>query len=357
MPLYGCVKCRAVFPSPGVCRSCGRGLLAFQPQLQPKQKLLKAIGPPTFPVNAHSMGLDLRSLSSDFPLRNVAVQLPPPVGNLGQIEYARNPTARPMHRAIRAPGPSSPEHTLHPSLAFPAEDTEVMFVVTRDGELIFGTRPEDVRRPHPTLVGEVDPEILSGGTITMRDGLIYEIRNDSGHHQPSYSATESLLKAFSRLPRSVFHGGFQGFKPFGAPAIIPEFARATPRNERIHTQTTMCSRAQRICQDIVNRIRSDRAILANPRARMDLIVILDRHDRILHDAATLLGEMIDFAHRHPIFADPLQVQRAISGARGLQQNILRIVNARVRSMDDSANLFRDIQAVFAFFRNIPILHT
>lgn len=350
MPSYKCLRCATLGIAPGQCGVCGGALVLVAP--------MKSIGPPSYPVVTLSMQNDLRTVSSDFPLRMIASRHPLlpnlPDDYFSEVEYVPNITATQIHRAIEPPGTRSPEHTLRADFAFPGGNTEVMFVVTRSGELIFGTRPHDVRRPHPTLVGTRDPEVLAGGTISMMDGLIHEVRNDSGHHQPGFAGLEAILKAFSRLPRSLYHGGFKGFKAFGAPAVIPEFARATERNERMHSHATLRARAQKLQGEIAQRLRNNKLTQSNPNARIDLAKVTERHDKLFADAKTLLLNLIHFANRFYREVSPKETDQAIGAALSVLLTIDKTVRGESRGIDQDAQVFEKIQFVFAYFLLIDI---
>jgi hypothetical protein len=185
----------------------------------------RGIGAAPFEVNPHSGGEDLLAQSSDFPSRRIATNLSTVYGMGREIvpEYVSNPTARTGGQALS-------QGRLHPALGQIGPGTELMWVVSGSTGLTFGTRPANVRRPHPTLIGGVEPQLTSGGTITPRSNRILEIRDDSGHFQPGRSGIESSLQAFHRLPSEAFHPAFQGFRPFGGTviaaspiaAIVPE---------------------------------------------------------------------------------------------------------------------------------------
>jgi hypothetical protein len=177
-----------------------------------------------------------------------------------------------------------------------------MYVITRRGELVFGTRPHDVRRPHPTLVGEVDPEVLGGGTIDMRNGRIYEVRADSGHHRPTSAGTEAMILAFSRLPRSVFHPDFRGFVPHGEPPIVPEFI--VPRwRQRLRA---IQNRADRMKNHLSERAKGYARLLANHSiierngtndANSKLNAIIAGQARLIREAEQFGPEIASFLTR------------------------------------------------------------
>jgi hypothetical protein len=207
---------------------------------------------------------DLQTESSDVPGQNIAdyVYQDPNDPTMSVVRYVPNPTATNALDALVADALGLP--TLQDQFANPAGDVEVMFVVKDDGSIILGTRPEDLRRPHPTLVGEPDPGVLTGGTFTMKDGLIYEVRDDSVHFQPGQAGVESLLRAFSAMPRTVFHPEFAGFKPFGAPHIQPDFAYGPGWDQDIfNEQMALREGATNLQGELLNRLSSNEGFISN----------------------------------------------------------------------------------------------
>ena len=149
-----------------------------------------------FGVNEDSMKKDLDT--------NIATNVGTEETKL--IRYGHNPT---IQHSCNALNPLS--HRLHPSIGSPNAGVEIMWVLTSERGLVFGTRPLNIRRPHPTLVGGIDPEVISAGTIDVANNQILEIRDDSGHFRPGFPGLELALRAFNALPVDVFHPFFRGF--------------------------------------------------------------------------------------------------------------------------------------------------
>jgi hypothetical protein len=288
-----------------------------------------ALSPVSFSVKGESLGNDLITESSDFPGRRIATNFS--LGGLAsEIRYVPNSTATNLNDALVPPGNGNPEHKLTNTFGFPQGNVEVMYVITRDGQIVLGTRPHDVRRPHPTLVNEPDPEILSGGTISMKDGLIYEIRDDSGHFQPTYAGVEALLRAFSHVPRSLFHQNFQGFKPFQARPILPDFSTPTERNLRIGLQGMLAERAQETSGILKKRIQDDGNALGNEKANKNvqaLTKILNRHTPLIEEARRLLTDLISFATEHGAAVNGDLALKGIVVARNLIKELSAEVGA------------------------------
>lgn len=102
-------------------------------------------------------------------------------------------------------------------LAFPAATGEVMYVINTSGQVIIAARSGKQKDlPHPTLIGEDDPEALSAGLVFFRQGRIVRIFiNASGHFKPNAaSSIEVSLAVFSRLPPEAFHPEFEGYRVF-----------------------------------------------------------------------------------------------------------------------------------------------
>jgi len=364
--MYYCSQCmNYVSISPGSCNNCRKALTPFKERQrsgssassgQPSKSMAMVLArtspqsmpPPSFSVNLGSLRNDLVTRSSDFSAQCIAVEFD--LFGLGsEIRYVGNPTATPIGDAILPPRGGNPEHSLAPRFALPPGNTEVMFVVTREGKLILGTRPHDVRRPHPTLVGESDPSILTGGTITMKDGLIYEVRDDSGHHMPSFSGVDALLKAFSTLPQSLYHPRFQGFKPFGAAPIRPDFTIATLRNERICIQRELRLRAQTTVAKLTERIRTNQQTVGNPRATGGYPKILERHAGLVEEALELLGDLIFFAARYVRDLNQGLADQGIFAARSV---IRQLNSTRMVDVTDSNTMRVAILAHNAIFTEV-----
>jgi hypothetical protein len=330
-------------------------------EVQQKLALLKVPSPVSFSVLSVSLINDLATDSSDKPGTMIAtlrprfddipmstemaaklkVKLsdcsPEDVEVFFKVSYVENLTRMMLDEAIDT---TTDEPSLNPVLAAPAPDTEVMFVVNRSGKLIFGVRPHDVRRPHPTLVGEDDPEVLNGGTITMRDGLIYEVRDDSGHFQPSSAGFESLLRAFSALPGSTFHPDFQGFKPFGGPAVVPDWTDTTTLVKARVAYGNIRNDARLLADAIQSRIDNDNKILTNTRI-LDKIralnTALSRHQGAYDALVSLLEGVTAFADS---FSDALDGEIdgiSIIAARAYAQKTLKTVETFLVRTGDAAN--------------------
>ncbi len=106
---------------------------------------------------------------------------------------------------------------------------EIMYAINTQGVIYISTRPMDIHRPHPTLIGGTEPEALGAGLLKIQDGLIKEVDFGSGHFRPTPLALESVFRAFSRLPESIFHVEFLGFSTNDkrCQKIIPAFTRLT----------------------------------------------------------------------------------------------------------------------------------
>jgi hypothetical protein len=92
-----------------------------------------------------------------------------------------------------------------------------MYVVNTSGQVIIAARSGKQKDlPHPTLIGEDDPEALSAGLVFFRQGRIVRIFiNASGHFKPNAaSSIEVSLAVFSRLPPEAFHPEFEGYRVF-----------------------------------------------------------------------------------------------------------------------------------------------
>lgn len=251
---------------------------------------------PAFGVQRLSLANDLQTRSSDFPDRMIARQITE--GGFVEHEYVPNITATRISDMLRTDRGGQP--ALTEAFAQLPPKTELMFVLTRDGELVFGTRPEDVRRPHPTLVGSTDPEVLNGGTISIQNGLIKEIRSDSGHHQPGGHGMEALLGAFKGVPQSLFHPDFS-FKPYGADPIKPEWAKATPRSLALVETTRIPRDATALLKTMQERVQQDENF-TSPRSKVPehrrgpgAQVAVERHRALLDNGVQLLGRMSQWA--------------------------------------------------------------
>ena len=243
----------------------------------------RALGTPTFGVNPHSRNEDLQARSSDFP-RTIAIDIAAQFG-MGQevvTDYVGNPTIRSGREAL------SGNRRLHPELGRPHPGTEVMWILSEQTGLAFGNRPANVRRPHPTLIGGVEPQAMSGGTITPRSGRIFEIRDDSGHFQPGRSGIEAALRAFGSLPVEAFHPAFRGFRPFGGEGIAPG---------PLAPMLTLRDDAERLAHDLRQRPQADARIPANHFARA-AATARDRHTGLLDRADALLVRIDAFLERH-----------------------------------------------------------
>lgn len=89
----------------------------------------------SFPVSSASLANGLITHPSD--VRGVNIATNHDLFGLGtEARYVRNPTAMPLGDAILPPGHGNPEHRLAERFAFPADRTEIMYVVTRQGKLV-----------------------------------------------------------------------------------------------------------------------------------------------------------------------------------------------------------------------------
>lgn len=150
--------------------------------------------------------------------------------------YINNPTRTPL-ASLLIKGDNENEYVLN----FNNTNHEIMYVVNEYGEIFIGTRPFDVRRPHPTLLGQPDPKALCAGLLKIQDKLIFKVDLASGHFQPIALAIESALRAFGRLPESIYHKNFLGFCSFdGKHSIKPAFTRFRATQARqLNTENSM----------------------------------------------------------------------------------------------------------------------
>lgn len=148
--------------------------------------------------------------------------------------YVRNPTRTPINSLVTVDdaGGEGRARTYKLDLRDSASSFETLYVVNQSGEILVATRPLEVRLPHPTLVEVPDPEVLAGGLMKIREGLLLKVDLASGHFKPGMMAMEATLRAFSRLPDTVFHAMFEGFEPYGAPALQPDFAQARRKKKQ-----------------------------------------------------------------------------------------------------------------------------
>jgi hypothetical protein len=71
--------------------------------------------------------------------------------------------------------------------------------------MIIGTRTSSAY-PHPTLIGGVDPRVRTAGEITIENGIIKQIDNQTGHFRVG---EESLIEAQRSLV-DAWHTGNPG---------------------------------------------------------------------------------------------------------------------------------------------------
>lgn len=277
----------------------------------------------SFGVFSDSLTNDLATSSSDAS-GNIARRLLWRDVELG-VRYVSNPTRMVFGEAIERGGPA---HQLVPALRNPGANIEVMYVITRAGELVFGVRPHDVRRPHPTLVGEDDPEVLGGGTILMRDGRIVRVRADSGHHRPTGLGTEAMLLAFSRLPRSLFHPDFEGFEPHGAPLIVPTFIVPAWRRELRALQAQARAMATTLRQRIAGNARliANRHYMTPPgkeaaKVQSDFNRAIGGQSRVILDAARLGTEIGRYLSDIYAAIEPARARALLRAANNARENI------------------------------------
>ena len=80
------------------------------------------------------------------------------------------------------------------------------YVMNQDGEIVFGKRsnPNDSskRAPHPTLIGGKDPQVQAAGMITLKNGKIYSVDNQSGHFRPNIQSMSKVESALQKLYES-----------------------------------------------------------------------------------------------------------------------------------------------------------
>lgn len=118
----------------------------------------------------------------------------------------------------------------------------------------------------------------------MRDRLIYEVRTDSGHYQP------------------------------------------TERNPRIGTQITLRNQVQQLSQKLKERVRSNGDILGHPRVNDEIASlgkVLERHEAIISEAQQSLKDMISFARFYGMDVNADLATAGIQRARDLR-NLLPI---------------------------------
>lgn len=125
-------------------------------------------------------------------------------GILKNGSYIRNPTARNLKDFILK------DDKLFLSLDYDMNHGpmtgSLKFVIDEKGNVILGF-PEPDRKNglhyfHPTLIGGINPEVISAGQIDFVNGKTVLINNVSGHFKP-YSTTSIIIKiAFQDVPKS-----------------------------------------------------------------------------------------------------------------------------------------------------------
>jgi hypothetical protein len=144
-----------------------------------------------------------------------------------EYNYIRNPTRSPMNSLLVVD--DAIQKTYKVSLKDSTDNFETLYVINPSGEIFVATRALHVRMPHPTLLEVPDPEVIAGGLLKIKDSLLMSVDMASGHFKPGMMAIEVMLRAFSRLPESLYHQNFRGFFPYGAPALVPDFTQMRKR--------------------------------------------------------------------------------------------------------------------------------
>jgi Domain of unknown function (DUF4157) len=178
--------------------------------------------PPT-PGRAR-FSVDPRTVADDIAQRAItsftlSVHTGPGLGDLKDRihqfnSYRRNPNAINLSQALG----DLMRGSARIRLVFPSRTGEVMYVITENYELIIGARSGRQRDlPHPALIGEEDPTVLSAGIVHFADGRIMKVEiNASGHFKPNApSSVEVSAALFNQLPPWAFHPQFEGFSVFG----------------------------------------------------------------------------------------------------------------------------------------------
>ena len=93
--------------------------------------------------------------------------------------------------------------------------SELMWTLDQSQNVNVKKRLNHERTPHPTLVGGVEPSVISGGTVTTnKQGQIEEIRDDSGHFRPRSRGVPFAIK-WIREHHLPLSSDFRGFRSFG----------------------------------------------------------------------------------------------------------------------------------------------
>jgi len=125
-------------------------------------------------------------------------------------KYTVNPTAKKLLDLVTPSGKIGSKNM----------NGRYMYVIDNQGNIIIGTRGkksngDTLHMPHPTLIGDENPQVKAAGIIDIRRGKIFEVDNASGHFKPESESLQIAEQTFrSTLPPKVFHKKFNGFVPF-----------------------------------------------------------------------------------------------------------------------------------------------
>jgi len=83
------------------------------------------------------------------------------------------------------------------------------YVLDENGNIIVGKRSNPnnptKRAPHPTLIGGKDPQVQVAGIITIKNGKISAVDNQSGHFRPNIQSMEKVDAALQKICNSTPH--------------------------------------------------------------------------------------------------------------------------------------------------------
>ena len=77
------------------------------------------------------------------------------------------------------------------------EEQVAMFVVDSVGQVLMAANPQDSRLHHSSLVH--GRPVAAAGLMTIRDGRILSISNESGHYQPPASSLQTVVRCLGSL--------------------------------------------------------------------------------------------------------------------------------------------------------------
>ncbi len=85
---------------------------------------------------------------------------------------------------------------------------DLPYVIDINGNIIVGRRngngEQGLPTPHPTLIGDKNPEVQMAGILHIQGGKIASYANQSGHFKPNIKSIDAADKAFEKLPSIIF---------------------------------------------------------------------------------------------------------------------------------------------------------